>query len=60
MITVSELKAMCEQVEKEHGKDCPVRIQIRDEIGRLIERDDCKHMFVKVYGELILSNSKPL
>lgn len=60
MITVSELKAMCEQVEKEHGKDCPVRIQIRDDFGRLIERDDCNHVFVKIYGELVLSNRKSL
>lgn len=60
MITVSRLREMCERVEKEFGEfECPVRIMIRDKEGRLIEMDDCRHVFLKIHGELILSNHKP-
>jgi hypothetical protein len=49
---------MCERIEKEYGGDTPVTIQIRDDDGRLMERDQCVHAFLKQYGELVLSNYK--
>lgn len=58
MITVSRLREMCERIEKEYGGDTPVTIQIRDDDGRLMERDQCVHAFLKQYGELVLSNYK--
>lgn len=61
MITVSELKAMCEKIEQEYGGNSDVYIQIRDDEGRLLERDYCRHMFhILADGTLYLSNVKPL
>lgn len=61
MVTVSMLKALCEKLEKQFGPDIPVYIQIRDDEGRLIERDSCKNAFNKIDdGTLILSNRKPI
>lgn len=58
IITVSELKQICEEAEKEFGPDALVRIQIRDEIGRLIEQDYCVNTFTKAYDILVLTNYK--
>ena len=30
MKTIGEIKEICEQIEKEHGSDCPVVLQIYD------------------------------
>lgn len=61
MVNISMLKSLCEELEKKFGPDCPVYIQIRDDEGRLIERDMCKHAFNKIDdGTLILSNRKPI
>ena len=57
-MTISELKSICEEVEKEMGPDALVRLQLRDEDGRLIEQDYCVDSFTKPYKILVLSNHK--
>lgn len=60
MLTVSQLKHICEQVEKRYEPNALVRIQLRDEDGRLIEQDECTHAgvytFTKDYKILVLTN----
>lgn len=53
---VSELRKICEQVEKDIGPEVEVCLQIRDSDGRLVDQDYCEDAFVKTYKRLILSN----
>lgn len=56
-MTVSELKNICDVVEREYGSDSNVIIQIRDDDGSLIGggyllsvfRDDCGNLFLTNY-----------
>ena len=60
MITVSKLIAMCKAVEEKYGGETEVYIQIRDDDGRLLERDLCRHIYpMYADGTLYLSNFKP-
>lgn len=56
IITVSELKRACEKAEEKYGPDALVRLQLRDETGRLIEQDYCAGTFTKAYKLLVLAN----
>lgn len=58
MITVSELKEVCERIEREFGSDSKVCIQIRNENGSLKEGDYCRDIFRDVEGNLFLTNEK--
>ncbi len=54
--TVKELREVCERIEREFGPDCKVRIQLRDEDGRLIDSGHCRVVTNNHKGTLYLSN----
>lgn len=56
MITVSELKNLCEKIEREFGSDSKVVIQLRNENGSLIDGDYCIGVFRDDDGTLFLTN----
>lgn len=58
MITVSELKNLCEKIEREFGSDSKVVIQLRNENGSLIDGDYCIGVFRDADGTLFLTNHK--
>lgn len=58
MITVSELKNLCEKIEREFGSDSKVVIQLRNENGILIDGDYCIGVFRDADGTLFLTNHK--
>lgn len=57
-MTVSELKTICENIEREYGSDVPVCIQLIDG-DNVIHAGDyvCDH-FIKKNGILYLTNHK--
>lgn len=58
MVTVSELKEVCERIEREYGSDSKVVIQIRNENGSLIGGDYLMDIFRDSSGTLFLTNHK--
>lgn len=54
MLTVSDLKEACEAIEREHGSDGNVIIQIRDTEGSLINRTYAESMARDSSGTLYL------
>lgn len=65
-MTVSELKNICDVVEREYGSDSNVIIQIRDDDGSLIGggyllsvfRDDCGNLFLTNYNKQTLEQRR--
>ena len=57
---VSELRSLCERIENEVGPEVEVYLQLRDDLGRLIEQDYCDYSFTKQYKKLVLSNRGPI
>lgn len=58
MISVGELKTICERIEKEYGSDCNVIIQIYNDDGSLNTGSYCIDYFRNSSGELFLMNHK--
>ena len=55
-MNVSELRKICEYIEKEFGPDIEIRLQVRDLDGRLIDQDYCSDAFIRAYKLLVLGN----
>jgi hypothetical protein len=58
MKTVGEIREICEQIEKEHGSDCPVVLQIYGKGQKLKEGEYCNGYGIQGDGTLFLFNSK--
>lgn len=58
MITVSELKDICETIEREYGADSNVVIQVRNDNGSLIGGGYLIDAFRDSAGILFLTNHK--
>lgn len=58
MITVSELKNICETIEREYGADSNVIIQYRNDSGALIGGGYLIDCFRDSAGSLFLTNHK--
>lgn len=55
-MTVSNLKELCEKIEKTFGSDTNVILQIRDINGNLINADYASVCFIDSSGNLFLTN----
>lgn len=55
-MNVSELRKICEYVEKTVGPNTEIRLQVRDLDGRLIDQDYCSDAFIRAYKLLVLGN----
>lgn len=53
---ISELKNICEFIEKEVGPEVEVFLQLRDNHGLLSDCDYCNDAFLKPYNILVLGN----
>ena len=58
MITVSELKNICETIEREYGADSKVIIQYRNDNGSLVGGGYLIDVFRSSDGSLYLTNHK--
>lgn len=58
MITISELKDICEIIEREYGADSNVVIQVRNDNGSLIGGGYLIDAFRDSAGTLFLTNHK--
>lgn len=58
MITVSELKEICETIEREYGSDSNVIIQYRNDNGSLVGGGYLIDIFRDSAGTLYLTNHK--
>lgn len=56
MLTVSDLKEACEQIEREWGADSKVIIQIRNNNNVLIAGDYLMDILIRKDGTLFLTN----
>ena len=55
-MNVTELRKICEYIEKKIGPETEIRLQVRDLDGRLIDQDYCSDAFVRDYKLLVLGN----
>ena len=58
MMTVSELKTICENIEREYGSDVPVCIQFIDRDDMIHASDYVVDHSIRKDGTLYLSNRK--
>lgn len=59
MINISELKTICEMIEKEYGADSKVVLQMRNEETKELERGAyCQDLVVTPDGTLFMLNVK--
>ena len=59
MINISDLKTICEMIEKEYGADSKVVLQMRNEETKELERGAyCQDLVVTPDGTLFMLNVK--